>query len=323
MLTEAFTEAFLVLLVAIALDLALGELPKAVHPTTFIAKLTMFLERFARGGSPLAEKVKGALLAVAVVGVTAFLTWLLAVAIKENVATPLRILILAALLKPSFALRCMEDFVKPIALACARGDFDEARRHLPLVVRRDPWKLTDSQVISAAVETIAEGTVDGFTSAVFFYALAGLPGAMAFRAISTLDSLVGYKEPRYVNVGWFSAKLDTLANFLPARLTAALMTVASLLASEEWRSAWKVALRDHSKTESVNAGWPMAAMAGALRVQLEKPGHYVLGDGVAALRPEHIFRALKLMKITCFLFTFLIAAQILWARMVLLEWLVP
>lgn len=305
-------------MLALALDAAFGELPERVHPTTPMAKLARLLEPLARGGGPTAEKVKGALLALTVIGATAALTWLSATLIVALVPPPLHILALAAILKQSFAIRCMDDFVRPIARACVEGDYDRARRLLPLVVRRDPRKLTDEQVVSAVVETVAEGTVDGFTTAVFFYALAGVTGAMAFRAISTLDSLLGYKEPRYANLGWFSAKLDTFVNFIPARLTAALIALAASLTGGDWKGAWETALRDHGKTESLNAGWSMSAMAGALHVKLEKPGHYVLASEFGWPHPNHVFAALRVMKVTSLLFTVSVVVPLLWVRVVLL-----
>jgi adenosylcobinamide-phosphate synthase len=120
--------------------------------------------------------------------------------------------------------------------------------------------------------------------------------------------MVGYKDSKHINIGWFSAKLDTLLNFVPARLTAFMMVLAAWL--ENWKSAWKILQRDKNKTESVNAGWPMSAMAGVLTVQLEKPGFYVLGDEKDTLSPKHVLRALHIMKLTVFLFWLLVVVPL-------------
>jgi adenosylcobinamide-phosphate synthase len=128
--------------------------------------------------------------------------------------------------------------------------------------------------------------------------------------------MVGYKDPQHINIGWFSARLDSLANYIPARLTAILMVLAAWLSHENWKSAWKILRRDKNKTESVNAGWPMSTMAGALTVQLEKTGSYVLGEKNEILSPEHVPRALHIMKLTAFLFVIVVVISFL-----ILSWL--
>jgi adenosylcobinamide-phosphate synthase len=113
--------------------------------------------------------------------------------------------------------------------------------------------------------------------------------------------MVGYKDQEHMNIGWFSAKIDTIANYIPARLTAILMVVATALLRENWRESWRILQRDKTKTNSLNAGWTMSAMAGALGVQLEKSGHYALGDK-GDISPAHIRRALRIMELTAVLF---------------------
>ena len=178
------------------------------------------------------------------------------------------------------------------------------------VVRRDPTNLSEQQIVSASIESIAESTTDGITAPFFFFALFGVLGAFVFRVVNTLDSVVGYKDDEYRNIGWFSASLDTLANYVPARLTAILMVVAAALLGENWRESWRILQRDKTKTNSVNAGWTMSAMAGALGVQLEKSGHYVLGDK-GDISPEHIRRALRIMELTAVLFGTVMVCPIL------------
>jgi len=165
--------------------------------------------------------------------------------------------------------------------------------------------LTRQHIISAAVETIAEGTTDGITSPFFYFALFGVPGAVAFRVVNTLDSMVGYKDQDHINIGWFSAKMDTIANYIPARLTAILMMLAALLLRENWRKSWRILQRDRKNTESPNAGWTISIMAGALNIQLEKPGFYKIGDN-NDLSPTHIRKALRIMVLTAILFGVLI-----------------
>jgi adenosylcobinamide-phosphate synthase len=207
----------------------------------------------------------------------------------------------------------MRQYTLPVADCLENEEYDKAKELLPFIVRRDPTGLNKQHIISAAVETIAEGTTDGITSPFFYFALFGVPGAVVFRVINTLDSMVGYKDQNHINIGWFSAKMDTIANYIPARLTAVLMVVAARLLKENWRKSWKILQRDKKNTESLNAGWTLSAMAGALNVRLEKPGFYRIGDS-KDVSSTHIIRALRIMLLTAILFSILIILPILVAK---------
>jgi len=125
-----------------------------------------------------------------------------------------------------------------------------------------------------------------------------------------LDGTVGFKDKYYINIGWFSAKLDTVANFLMSRLTALFIVLVSPFSGGNFRNAWKIMLRDRKKVPSTNHGWPMAAIAGALNVTLQKPGHYIIGDKIEELTPKHIYKALKIRNWAIFLFILLIEMPI-------------
>jgi len=139
----------------------------------------------------------------------------------------------------------------------------------------------------------------------------GVPGAFAYRVINTLDSMVGYKNVEYQNIGWFSAKMDTLTNYLPARLTAYLMVISAMLLGENWRESWRILQRDKHKTVSPNAGYTLSAMAGALNIQLEKQGYYTLGDDHDGVSYGCIKRALQVMTSTSALFGLFVVLPII------------
>ena len=159
----------------------------------------------------------------------------------------------------------MGQYTKPIAAALKKNDLAGARKWLPYIVRRDPNTLNERQIVSAAVESIAESTTDGITAPFFFFALFGVPGAFAYRVINTLDSMVGYKTRSTVISAGSQPKWIHLTNWLPARITAYLMVLAAMLLGENWREAWSVLQRDKHKTSSPNAGFTISAMAGALK----------------------------------------------------------
>ncbi|MCR6691703.1 MAG: cobalamin biosynthesis protein [archaeon YNP-LCB-003-016] len=301
----------IILIIALLIDLAFGEPPENIHPTVWMGKVIAFLKPRIKSESPFTEKLNGILLGLFTIALFTIPAHLMLSFIQRYLGLIAYIIIASLLLKPTFAIKCMEQYTTQIARAIEQGDIEGARRLLPYIVRRDPRKLNVQQIISATVESIAEGTVDGVTSPLFYYALFGVPGAISFRVINTLDSMVGYKDPEHINIGWFSAKLDTIANYIPARITALLMVVAAWLLGEDWKNSWKILRRDSHKTESLNAGWSMSAMAGALNVKLEKPGYYVLGDDIDELSPKHISRAIKIMKLTVLLFATLIAIPLL------------
>jgi adenosylcobinamide-phosphate synthase len=208
----------------------------------------------------------------------------------------------------------MGQYTKPIAAALKKNDLNGARKWLPYIVRRDPNSLNERQIVSAAVESIAESTTDGITAPFFFFAVFGVPGAFAYRVINTLDSMVGYKNAEFRNIGWFSAKMDTITNYLPARITAYLMVLAALLLGEDWRQSWQILQRDKHKTASPNAGFTISAMAGALGIQLEKQGCYTLGDDHGHISHQDIGKALRVMTLTAALFGLVVVLPVLALR---------
>jgi adenosylcobinamide-phosphate synthase len=167
---------------------------------------------------------------------------------------------------------------------------------------------------------MSENLIDFKLSPMMSFALFGVTGAIAFRAINTLDGMVGFKTKEHINTGWFSANLDNLVNFIPTRLTALFMIAAAYLLRLDAKNAWRMANRDHRKTPSRNHGWPMAAVAGALRIQLEKPGQYILSDADEPLTGEKILGALKIRDVTIVLWGLLCLAVLVLVR---LFWFVP
>ncbi|MCW4005115.1 MAG: cobalamin biosynthesis protein [Candidatus Bathyarchaeota archaeon] len=307
-----FVDSALIFALAFLIDVVFGEIPDNWHPTVWMGKVIAWFKRHLKHSDPVIEKFNGIFLCIISIAVFAAPVALLLWALRQIPVWGWIIYIIAAavLLKTTIAVKCMKTYTAPIANALKNNDIAEARKWLYYIVRRDPNKLDQRHILSAAVESIAESTTDGITSPFFFYALFGVPGAFAFRVINTLDSMVGYKDPENINIGWFSANMDTITNYLPARFTAVLMVVAARLLHADWRNSWNILQRDKNKTASPNAGWTISAMAGALNVQLEKIGYYALGDGENIV-PEDISRALKIMLLTAVLFGLVVILPIL------------
>jgi adenosylcobinamide-phosphate synthase len=311
-----FADSALIFILAFLIDIVFGEYPDRIHPTIGVGKLIAYLKPRLKNPNPKTEKANGVLLALIVMLIVAVPVFLLLFWLRQSFGVygqVAYVVVGAVLFKATFAVKGMGQYTKPIAEALKRNDLAEARRWLPYIVRRDPNTLDEKHVTSAAVESIAESTTDGITAPFFFFAIFGVPGAFAYRVINTLDSMVGYKNEENKNIGWFSAKLDTITNYIPARLTAYLIVAAAFLLRENWRESWRILQRDKRKTVSVNAGWTISAMAGALNTQLEKPGHYALGDD-HGITPQHIDRALRVMTLTAILFGVVVIMPILALR---------
>jgi adenosylcobinamide-phosphate synthase len=305
-----FSDALLIFALACIIDIVLGEIPDRIHPTVGIGKIINYLRPKLKNKNPKIEKTNGILLLVTVAFLAAAPVFLGLFAIRFYLGSIPYIIVGAILFKSTFAIKCMRRYTIPIAKALKKGDLDEARKYLPYIVRRDPNSLNEQQIISATVESIAESTTDGITGPFFFFAFLGVPGAFIYRVINTLDSMVAYKTPELRNIGWFTAKMDTAANYIPARLTALLMVIAAGLVGESAKESWRILKRDKNNTASPNAGYTIGAMAGALKTQLSKSGHYTLGDE-GSLTSEKIFKALQIMEITTLLFGLIIVIPII------------
>jgi adenosylcobinamide-phosphate synthase len=182
------------------------------------------------------------------------------------------------------ALAIRSLMVEPGAVldALDSGQLPAARRRLATIVGRDTDHLDESEIVRAVIETVAEGLCDGVIAPLLYLALGGVPVAFAYKAVNTLDSMIGHPEPRYRYFGRAAARLDDAANFVPARLTALAIVTAAFLTSRDWRGAWKILRRDGDKHPSPNAGKSEAAMAGALGVRLGGMNYY---DGKPSPKP--------------------------------------
>jgi adenosylcobinamide-phosphate synthase len=295
------TDAVFIFALAFLIDIILGEIPDQIHPTVGIGKIIGYLRPKLKNKNSKIEKINGILLLITVTLIVTipviFGLWV----IRFYLGSIPYIIVGAILFKSTFAIKCMRRYTVPIAKALKNNDINGARKYLPYIVRRDPESLNEQQIISAAVESIAESTTDGITGPFFFFAFLGVPGAFIYRVINTHDSMVAYKTPELRNIGWFSAKMDTAANYIPARLTSLFMVIAAGVVGENAKEAWRILKRDKNSTASPNAGYTISTMAGALETQLEKSGYYTLGDK-GPIEPEDIFKALRIMEVTALLF---------------------
>jgi adenosylcobinamide-phosphate synthase len=263
-----------------------------LHPTVWLGNLTKTLEPHFKNTNPRIEKLNGVTLALIVIASITVPTFFGLRYLFIFLGAIAFIIIAAIIFKFTICIKLETDGAKAVAKAIQANDLAEARKYAHFS-RRDPSQLTGPQIGSAVIESMVENLTDFKLSPFIYFAFFGLPGAVAFRAVNTLDGMVGFKDKEHINTGWFSANLDTVINYVPSRLTTALMIVAAAILGDDYKSAWKIARRDHKRVQSRNHGWQMAAIAGALHVQLEKPGKYVVGDPLEVISPDKITRALR------------------------------
>lgn len=257
------------LLFALAIDALAGELPTMLHPVVWIGRSLKLGDRIAPDGVR-AQFVFGAVWfgcsTVLVSGIAALV--------------PRNMLAQSAVASTLLAYRALDRAVGEVQAALERDDLGEARRLLGWhLVSRPTGELRAHEVAAAAIESLAENLSDSLVAPILAYLLGGLPGLAVYRFCNTADAMWGYRNQRYEWLGKTAARTDDVLNLVPARLTAALLVLAAQYANGRGTASWQVATREHGYTASPNAGWPMAAMAGALDTILVKRDHYTLGDG--------------------------------------------
>ena len=300
-------------ILALAIDFAFGDPRNKFHPTVWVGTLIGKLVPFVKNNNPTTEKIGGLILTISVTSLVASIFYFLNVTLHylnqfdfnfmlRVVTLIFSIVVTGYLLKTTIAIKGMEKHAELIMQAILKDNLEDARTKLSMIVKRDTRNLDRQHIISGTLESISENTVDGIIGPLFYFAIFGLPGAFVYRTINTIDSMIGYKTSLFRNLGWFGSNCDKILNFLPSRITSLVMIFAVMILRENWRHSLEIMRRDGKKTESPNAGYPMATLAGALSVKFEKIDHYVLGDGNLEFTEDHFKSTISIMKLTTILF---------------------
>lgn len=323
MISGATLGGMTLIVLAIVIDLVVGD-PRALpHPVVLIGRFITAFERLWNRGTAQQRRVSGFLLTTLVVGGVWGISGLLLILLAA-LHPGLALIVELWLLSTTLAIKGLGDAARAVIKPLAQGDLPSARKALGMIVGRDTQTLDEADITRATVETVAENTVDGITAPLFFALIGGAPLALAYKAVNTLDSMVGYKNQRYADFGFASAKLDDLANWIPARLTALCLWLAGLLLSVSgvlhlrWRGALRGTCNDAPRHPSPNAGWPEAMVARLLGVQLGGINVYqgvvsqraTLGEPLEPLGVAHINATIRLMHAGWMLFMVLSAGVI-------------
>jgi adenosylcobinamide-phosphate synthase len=296
-------ETCLILIFAFFLDLVFGEPPAILHPVVYMGKLIRFLEYYFFKGNTLTQFLLGACLSLLVIAAFTIPTYFLLTFLKEK-SYSIYLFISIVLLKTTFALKTLKDSAKVVKDSLSKKDLLLAKEQLKSLVSRENKDLDERLIISATIESVGENTTDSVISPWLFFVFLGVPGAMAFRAINTLDAMIGYRG-KYEYFGKFAARLDDIANLIPARIAGLLICIASLFVKKDFLSSFSTMLSGRRKTESPNAGFTIGAIAGALGVELEKKGHYKIGKTKKPLDITAIEDGIKVLEVTAIAALFL------------------
>lgn len=305
-------DTLILLLAALVVEAAFGYPQRLYaligHPVTWLGALISWLDRgLNREGASFAARKAAGIVALLVL-LTVTLAAALALTALCRMLGPLGLLPLALLASTLLAQRSLFEHVARVAEGLERGGLGEGRKAVSMIVGRNPESLDEAGVSRAAIESLSENFSDGVVAPAFWLGVAGLPGIALYKAINTADSMIGHKTPRHLAFGWAAARLDDLVNLPASRLTALLLVAAAALDREaDAGNAWRAVRRDARRHRSPNAGWPEAAMAGALGLRLAGPRIYGevvvedgwMGDGRAEATAADIRRALRLYGRAC------------------------
>lgn len=298
------------LIIGYVLDLIIGDPHGNFHPVRLIGKLISFVERKLRlkCRTPEDERKAGAMLWFIVVSVS-FIVPLAVLYAASKINYVFAVIIESIMVYYLLATKSLKDESMKVYESLKNGNLQEARKNLSYIVGRDVEKLNKSSVAKAAVETVAENTSDGVIAPMLYVMIGGAPLGFMYKAVNTLDSMVGYKNEKYINMGRFSAKADDAANFIPARLSALVMIAASFVLKMDYKSAYRIYKRDRYNHKSPNSAHTESVCAGALNVMLGGDNYYGgvlvskpnIGDGRREIETEDILRANRLMYATSLL----------------------
>ena len=287
-------------------DLIVGDPYSFPHPVRYIGKLIRYVEKKVRKVAKTDKdlKIGGFVLWFFTVIPTYLITYLI---IKLSSFNPyVFVFVNAFIIYTTLATKCLKDEAVKIYRVLKTKDLEQSRIQLSYIVGRDTEHLSEAEIIRATVETVAENTVDGIIAPMFFAFIGGAPLAMAYKAVNTLDSTVGYKNEKYLHIGFASAKIDDIANYIPARISVLLMSIGSLVLGYNYKNAVKIAIRDRKNHKSPNCAFPEGAVAGSLGIQLGGTNIYfgqevykpTIGDKDREIESDDIVKTNRIMYAT-------------------------
>ena len=320
---ELWLSAILIVLVALLIDRFIGELPNRYHLLRWIGNLVGFLDGKVKDRASKWTKAKGFLSYLLVFFIFWFIMMLICSLIRNGLdeyrweiagvtvtlGEIIWIAVVAFMFKITYAIFSFRHHCIPIQNDLRNKDIQSARKKVQMIVSRDTSGLDEKHITSSCCETISENLVDSVISPTFFFGLFGITGAVMFRCANLMDAMWGYLNEKYGNLGFFVAKFDDVLGYVTSRISPAFVALAAWMFGYEHRGVIEAAMEEHTKTPSPNSGWPMTAVARALRISMEKAGVYVMGKGDMP-SIDDVTRCYKLVERTSMLFVLLITVPL-------------
>lgn len=295
-----------IIIISYTLDLIVGDPYWFPHPVIYMGKMISTLEKFSRKHF-IRLKIAGMWIWIVTSSISYTIAYIVCIIFNFNII--LDSIITIVLLCTCFSTRCLANEAIKVYIALEEGSIDEARKKLSYIVGRDTVNLSESEIIRATVETVAENTVDGTISPMFYAFCGGVPLAVMYKAVNTMDSMLGYKNERYKDIGMFSAKMDDLFNYIPARISLISFSIASFFLGYDYKNCFKVGIRDRKNHKSLNCVYPEGAVSGALGIQLGGTNTYfgknifkpTIGDKRREIERDDIKKSIKLLYFSTFI----------------------
>ncbi|MFA7149845.1 MAG: cobalamin biosynthesis protein [Candidatus Methanomethylophilaceae archaeon] len=304
-LLDLWVDAILIVLLALLLDLVVGEVPNRIHPLRWMGNMLSWLDRHIRRGGPRATKFKGFLSYLLVFALFGFVALMICSAAHYYLGEVVWIIVTAMLFKTTFAVFSFRKHCKPIQKDLENGDIEAAAEKTQMIVSRDTEGMDPKHITSSCTETVSENYVDSVVSPMTYFGIFGIIGGVMFRCANLMDAMWGYRNEKYGDLGYFPAKLDDVLGYMTARISPVFITIGAFLLRMDYKAAIPAAMEEHAKTPSPNSGWPMTAFAAALDISMEKANVYVMGKGELPTT-EDVTRSYALLELSSILFLLMV-----------------
>ena len=302
---DLWLDAILIIVLALAVDGIIGEVPNAIHPLRWMGNILYFLDRHIKRGNPTMTKIKGFLSYLLVLLIFGGIAFIILALVHYYLGEIAWIIVTAFFFKVVFAVFSFRRHCKPIQEDLRNGDTEAAAAKVQMIVSRNTKGMDAEHIASSCTETISENYVDSVVSPVTYFGLLGMLGGIMFRCANLMDAMWGYRNEKYGDLGFFPAKFDDVLGYVTSRISPIFIALGAFFMRMDWKAAVPAALEEHNKTPSPNSGWPMTAFAAVLEISMEKKDVYVMGKGNLPT-VDDIGRCYRLLELSSILYILIV-----------------
>ena len=302
---DLWLDALCIIVLALAIDGIIGEVPNAIHPLRWIGNILYFLDRHIKRGNPTMTKIKGFLCYLLVLLIFGGIAFIILALVHHYLGEIAWIIVTAFFFKVVFAVFSFRRHCKPIQEDLRNGDTEAAAEKVQMIVSRNTKGMDAEHIASSCTETISENYVDSVVSPVTYFGLLGMLGGIVFRCANLMDAMWGYRNEKYGDLGFFPAKFDDVLGYVTSRISPIFIALGAFLMRMDWKAAIPAALEEHGKTPSPNSGWPMTAFAAVLGISMEKRDVYIMGKGDLPT-VDDIGRCYRLLELSSILYILIV-----------------